>query len=35
MFIQSYSQDRLACALGALIFAGLSVSAALFPLIAA
>lgn len=35
MFIQSHSQDRLACAFGALIFAGLSFSAALFPLFAA
>jgi len=35
MFTQSYGQDRLACAIGALIFAGLSFSAALFPLFAA
>ena len=35
MFSQSYSQDRLACAFGALIFAGLSFSAAIFPLFAA
>ena len=33
MFIQSYGQDRLACALGALTFAGLAFAAALFPLI--
>ena len=35
MFSQSLSQDRLACAFGALMFAGLSFGAALFPLIAA
>jgi len=33
MFISSYGQDRLACALGALTFAGLSFVAALYPLI--
>lgn len=33
MFIQSYHQDRLACALGALTFAGLAFAAALYPLI--
>lgn len=35
MFSQSHSQDRLACAFGALMFAGLSFGAALFPIIAA
>ena len=30
---QSYSQDRLACAFGALTFAGLAFAAALYPLI--
>jgi hypothetical protein len=35
MFVQSYSQDRLACAFGALVFAGLSIASALFPLIQA
>jgi len=35
MFSTSPNQDHLACALGALIFAGLSVGVALFPLIAA
>ena len=35
MFISSHKQDQLACAFGALIFAGLSFGAALFPLIAA
>ena len=35
MFIQSYSQSRLACAIGALAFAGLSIASALYPLIQA
>jgi hypothetical protein len=35
MYSKSYSQDQLACAFGALVFAGLSFGAALFPLIAA
>ena len=33
MHSHSTSQDQLACAFGALMFAGLSFSAALFPLI--
>ena len=33
MFISSYSQDRLACAIGAMTFAGLAFAAALYPLI--
>mgnify|MGYP003577252584 FL=1 len=33
MFVSSYSQDRLACAIGALTFAGLAFAAALYPLI--
>ena len=33
MFISSYSQDRLACAFGAMTFAGLAFAAALYPLI--
>jgi hypothetical protein len=32
MFISTYGQDRLACAFGALTFAGLSLAAALYPL---
>ena len=35
MFSNIKSQDQLACAFGALMFAGLSFGAALFPLIAA
>ena len=35
MHSHSTSQDQLACAAGALLFAGLSFAAALFPLIAA
>jgi hypothetical protein len=35
MFIQSHSQSRLACAFGALAFAGLSIASALYPLIQA
>ena len=35
MFIQSYGQSRLACALGALAFAGLAFASALYPLIQA
>lgn len=35
MFSNVKSQDQLACAFGALMFAGLSFGAALFPLIAA
>ena len=30
-----YQESELACALGALVFAGLSIGAALFPLLAA
>lgn len=33
MLFNAKSQDQLACALGALVFAGLSFGAALFPLI--
>jgi hypothetical protein len=33
MFISSYGQDRLACALGAMTFACLAFAAALYPLI--
>ena len=33
MFISSYSPDRLACAFGAMTFAGLAFAAALYPLI--
>lgn len=32
MFVEA-SEDRLACAFGAMLFAGLSLGAALFPLI--
>jgi hypothetical protein len=32
MIFNSHSQDKLACALGALMFAGLSFAAALFPI---
>jgi len=32
MFVQ-LSEDRLACAFGAMLFAGLSIAAALYPLI--
>jgi len=35
MFSNVRNQDQLACAFGALVFAGLSFGAALFPLIAA
>ena len=35
MLFNSKEQDQVACALGALVFAGLSVGAALFPLIIA
>lgn len=35
MFLKSHTQDHMACAIGALVFAGLSFGAALFPLIAA
>ena len=35
MFSNSHSQDQLACAFGAMVFAGLSFGAALFPLITA
>ena len=35
MFSNVKSQDQLTCAFGALMFAGLSFGAALFPLIAA
>ena len=35
MFSKSHPQDQMACAFGALVFAGLSLGAALFPLIAA
>ena len=35
MYSNIKSQDQLACAFGALMFAGLSFGAALFPLIAA
>ena len=35
MHSHSSSQDQLACAFGALMFAGLSLGAALFPLLAA
>jgi hypothetical protein len=35
MHSHSTSQDQMACALGALVFAGLSFGAALFPLIVA
>jgi hypothetical protein len=35
MHSHSTSQDQLACAIGALLFAGLSFGAALFPLIIA
>lgn len=35
MLFNSKEQDQLACAFGALVFAGLSFGAALFPLIAA
>ncbi len=33
MFLKSHNQDHLAAAFGALVFAGLSFGAALFPLI--
>jgi hypothetical protein len=32
MFISTYGEDRLACAFGALTFAGLSIAAALYSL---
>ena len=35
MFSNVKSQDQLACAFGALMFAGLALGAALFPLFAA
>ena len=35
MHSHSTSQDQMACAVGALLFAGLAFTAALFPLIAA
>jgi hypothetical protein len=35
MHSHSTSQDQLACAVGALMFAGLSLGAALFPLFVA
>jgi hypothetical protein len=35
MLFKSHNQDQLACALGALVFAGLSFGSVLFPLIVA
>jgi hypothetical protein len=35
MFSKSHKQDHLACALGALVFSGLSFGAVIFPLIVA
>lgn len=35
MLFKSHNQDQLACAFGALVFAGLSFGAVLFPLIIA
>lgn len=32
MFVSSFAQDRMACAFGALTFAGAAIAAALYPL---